>query len=313
VTIVIAHRGASGYLPEHTLSAVALAYGMGADFIEQDIVLSKDDIPVVLHDIHLDQVTDVAKVFPGRSRADGRWYARDFALEELKLLKVHERGYADNSGPIFPQRFPYQQGYFQIPTLQEEIDIIQGLNHSTGGNVGIYTEIKKPAWHRKEGADVALHTLNVLHQNNYKTDLDNIYLQCFDSQELKRIKYELKSELPLIQLIGKNSWGESADDFDQMVTKNGCKDIAKYAIGIGPTMDFLYTLSVLNNSVSPTNLMQLAKNHNLLVHPFTFRLDGIPLAFKNYEEMVIWFVSELRVDGLFTDFVDKTNSILKKI
>lgn len=312
MTIVIAHRGASGYLPEHTLSAAALAYGMGADFIEQDIVLSKDDIPIVLHDIHLDQVTDVANVFPDRRRGDGRWYARDFELKELKQLCVHERGYPNGSGPIFTQRFPYTRGRFQIPTLQEEIDIIQGLNHSTGGNVGIYTEIKKPAWHNKEGADVTLRTINVLHQNNYKTDLDNIYLQCFDSQELKRIKYELKSELPLIQLIGKNSWDESVDDFDRMVTKKGCKDIAKYAVGIGPAMDLLYTISVLNNSVSPTNLMRLARNHDLLVHPFTFRLDGIPLAFKSYEEMVIWFVNELKVDGLFTDFVDKTISILKK-
>jgi len=144
VTIVIAHRGASGYLPEHTLSAAALAYGMGADFIEQDIVLSKDDCPIVLHDIHLDQVTNVAEIFPQRNRDDGHWYVRDFELLELKQLEVHERANSDGSGPVFPQRFPYQRGHFQIPTLQEEIDLIQGLNHSTGRKVGIYTEIKKP-------------------------------------------------------------------------------------------------------------------------------------------------------------------------
>ncbi|MDA9109190.1 glycerophosphodiester phosphodiesterase [Woeseiaceae bacterium] len=310
MTIVIAHRGASGYLPEHTLSAAALAYGMGADFIEQDIVLSKDDCPIVLHDIHLDQVTNVAEIFPQRNRDDGHWYVRDFELLELKQLEVHERANSDGSGPVFPQRFPYQRGHFQIPTLQEEIDLIQGLNHSTGRKVGIYTEIKKPDWHNKEGAEITLHTLNVLKQNNYEVESDNIFLQCFDSMELKRIKNDFKSKLPLIQLIGKNSWNESPDDFRKMSTNLGCKDIAQYAVGIGPTMDLFYTASIVNNSVSSTNLMQFAKNHNLLVHPFTFRSDGVPLAFGSYAEMVNWFVSDLKVDGLFTDFVDQTISLI---
>jgi len=311
VTIVIAHRGASGYLPEHTLSAAALAYGLGADFIEQDIVLSKDDIPIVLHDIHLDQVTDVGNVFPDRSRGDGRWYARDFELKELKQLCVHERGYPDGSGPIFTQRFPYTRGHFQIPTLQEEIDLIQGLNQSTGKNVGIYTEIKKPDWHNKEGAEITFRTLDILRKNNYHTESDNIFLQCFDSMELKRIKNVFKSKLPLIQLIGKNSWNESPNDFEQMVTEKGCRDIAQYAVGIGPAMDLLYTTSVLNNSITSSGLMRFAKNNNLLVHPFTFRADSLPLSFQNYEEMVQWFVGELNVDGLFTDFVDQTIALIK--
>ena len=89
--LVIAHRGASGYLPEHTLAAVSLAYGMGAHFIEQDVVLTNDDQPVVLHDIHLDAVTDVAERFPNRSRRDGRYYALDFTLAEIRTLRVNER------------------------------------------------------------------------------------------------------------------------------------------------------------------------------------------------------------------------------
>jgi glycerophosphoryl diester phosphodiesterase len=88
---VIAHRGASGYLPEHTLEAVTLAHAQGAEHIEQDLVLSRDDVPVVLHDIHLDSVTDVAAKFPSRKREDGRWYALDFTLAELKQLRVTER------------------------------------------------------------------------------------------------------------------------------------------------------------------------------------------------------------------------------
>ena len=89
--LVIAHRGASGYLPEHTLPAIAMAHAMGADYLEQDVVLSKDDVPIVLHDIHIDTVTDVARRFPDRKRADGRYYAIDFTVAELKQLPASER------------------------------------------------------------------------------------------------------------------------------------------------------------------------------------------------------------------------------
>ncbi|WP_416374910.1 glycerophosphodiester phosphodiesterase family protein, partial [Methanothrix soehngenii] len=89
--LVIAHRGASGYLPEHTLEAYALAYGMGADYVEPDLVLTKDGVFICLHDIHLESTTNVEEVFPDRAREDGRWYAADFTLSEIKQLKVHER------------------------------------------------------------------------------------------------------------------------------------------------------------------------------------------------------------------------------
>ena len=119
--IVIAHRGASGYLPEHTLPAKALAYGLGADFLEQDIVLTKDDVPVVLHDIYLDTVTDVARRFAGRQRADGRYYALDLTLAELKQLRVTERFNAKTGKPVYPQRFPAEQSEFHLATLEEEL------------------------------------------------------------------------------------------------------------------------------------------------------------------------------------------------
>ncbi len=150
---VIAHRGASGYLPEHTLPAKALAYGLGADFLEQDVVLTKDRHPIVLHDIHLDTVTDVADRFPERARADGRYYALDFTLAEIKTLAVHERWDHKNRQPVFAGRFP-SENRLSVPTLAEEIELVQGLNTSTGRDVGIYPEIKKPAWHREQGYDI---------------------------------------------------------------------------------------------------------------------------------------------------------------
>ncbi|MEP2651240.1 MAG: glycerophosphodiester phosphodiesterase family protein, partial [Paraglaciecola sp.] len=123
--IVIAHRGASGYLPEHTLESVTLAYAQGAHYIEQDLVATKDAKLIVLHDIHLETVTDVQKKFPNRKRQDGRFYALDFTLAELKTLIVHER--RDEKGDlVFKDRY---QGVanFQIATFEEQIELIQQL------------------------------------------------------------------------------------------------------------------------------------------------------------------------------------------
>src|SRR6266478_3317261 len=153
--IIIAHRGASGYLPEHTLEAKAVAHAMGADFLEQDLVLSMDGVPVVMHDIHVDTVTDVARRFPDRKRADGRYYAIDFTLAELKSLHITERFNPKTGRAVYEGRFPLWQSTFAIPTLEEELQLIQGLNRSTGRNVGIYPEIKSPSWHReKEHQDI---------------------------------------------------------------------------------------------------------------------------------------------------------------
>ena len=164
---VIAHRGASGYLPEHTLAAKALAHGMGADFIEQDVVLTADDEAIVLHDIHLDTVTNVASQFPDRARPDGYFYAIDFSLEEIRRLKVHERVSRETRQAVYPQRFPDRHSIFRVPTLAEEIQLIQGLNKSTGRCAGIFPEIKSPAWHQSEGKDISRIVLEILARHGY--------------------------------------------------------------------------------------------------------------------------------------------------
>ncbi|MDU2481093.1 MAG: glycerophosphodiester phosphodiesterase, partial [Klebsiella sp.] len=151
--MVIAHRGASGYLPEHTLPAKAMAYAQGADYLEQDLVMTKDDRLVVLHDHYLDRVTDVAQRFPQRARKDGRFYAIDFTLAEIKSLKFTE-GFEPKNGKnvqTYPGRFPMGKSDFRIHTFEEEIEFVQGLNHSTGKNIGIYPEIKAPWFHHQEG------------------------------------------------------------------------------------------------------------------------------------------------------------------
>ena len=155
--IVIAHRGASGYLPEHTLAAKAMAYALGAHYIEQDVVMTKDDVLIVLHDITLDRTTDVSEKFSNRSRDNGRYYAIDFTLEEIRSLSATEgfRLRGDERVQGYQNRFPMNSSSFSISTLEEEIQLIQGLNKSTGKDIGIYPEIKQPKFHRDEGKDIS--------------------------------------------------------------------------------------------------------------------------------------------------------------
>lgn len=299
--IVIAHRGASGYLPEHTLPAKALAYAMGADYLEQDVVATRDDELVVLHDIHIDRVSNVAAAFPRRARPDGRYYVRDFTLAELKTLKVYERMDADGE-PVYPERFPGRSGSFRIHTLGEEIDLVQGLNASAGRQAGIYPEIKRPAWHRSEGIDIAPIMLDVLDGYGYRDATDPVFLQCFDDQEVVRLRTELDTRLRLIQLVGDNSWGESETDYDALRSDAGLEAVAEVADGIGPWLEQLYELRA--GAPVSTGLTEKAQALGLEVHPYTFRLDSLPPGFTSFDGLLTFVLETLEVDGLFTDFPD---------
>ena len=295
--IVIAHRGASGYLPEHTLEAKAMAHAMNADFIEQDLVLSKDDIPIVIHDIYLDNVTDVATKFLDRKRNDNRYYVIDFTFDELKTLRVTERFNPKTGEQSYPNRFPKNKGNFKLHSLQEEIELIQGLNKSTSKNIGIYPEIKEPEFHRKEGKKVTEIVLKVLSDYGYKTKKDHCILQCFDAKELERIRKELQSELFLIQLI------EFPEETKQL------EHFATYADGIGP-----YYKQILSEKVNGkfifTSLVSDAHQLGLKVHPYTFRADSLD-EFSSFEEMMQTLLIDANIDGCFTDFPDLVVDFLK--
>ena len=302
--LVIAHRGASGYLPEHTLAAKTLAHEMGADYLEQDVVASLDDELVVLHDIFLDRVSDVASRFEGRERNDGRFYVRDFSLEELRSLHIWERMNIDGS-PIFPGRYPPRTGEFNIHTLAEEIELTQRLNQESGKQVGIYPEIKRPAWHRQEGVDIAPRLLGTLADYGYKTKEDRVFIQCFDDAEIHRLRHDLNCPFRLVQLIGDNSWLEATTDYDSLRSANGIRRIAESADAIGPDISHLYELQKTEGVPVSTGLAGLAHDNGLLVHPYTFRADDIPPGFASFEELVRYFVADIGVDGLFTDFPDR--------
>lgn len=304
MALVIAHRGASGYLPEHTLAAKALAHDMGADYLEQDVVASRDDELVVLHDIHLDRVTDVADRFPDRARDDGRFYVRDFDLAELRQLQVWERMGPDGA-PVYPGRYPPRSGEFRIATLAEELSFIRSLNVKTGRQAGIYPELKRPAWHREEGIDIAPILLEVLHSHGYEQREDPVFVQCFDFEETIRLREELGCPFNLIQLIGENGWGEAPTDFDTLRTPGGLADVARVADGIGPWLEQAYMLEPVNGVPVASGLVCAAHERGLSVHPYTFRVDDLPQGFASFRELVRFFVSDLGVEGLFTDFPDR--------
>ena len=296
--IVIAHRGASAYLPEHTLEAKAMAHAMNVDFIEQDVVLSKDDIPIVIHDIYLDDVTNVAKKFPNRKRKDNRFYVIDFTFNELQTLQISERFNPKTGEQVYKSRFPKGKGNFKIHSLQQEIELIQGLNKSTGKNIGIYPEIKEPAFHKKEGKKLTEIVLKVISNYGYKTKKDNCILQCFDSKELERIRMELKSELFLVQLM------EFPEETNQL------EHFASYADGIGPWYKQILDKKV-HNSFTFTSLVSAAHELNLKVHPYTFRADALD-EFSSFEEMMQTLLIEANADGAFTDFPDLVVDFLRK-
>ena len=288
--IVIAHRGASGYLPEHTLEAKAMAHAMNPHFIEQDLVLSKDDVPVVIHDIYLDDVTDVAIKFPDRKRNDNRFYVIDFLFDEILTLRVTERFNPETGEQFYPNRFPKGKGNFKLHSFKDEIELIQGLNKSTKKNIGIYPEIKEPEFHKKEGKDLTGIVLKTLADYGYKTKKDNCILQCFDADELERIRKDLKSELFLVQLI---EFSEEAKQLEYF---------ASYADGVGPWYKQILDKKV-NDKWQFTALVKDAHKLGLKVHPYTFRADALD-EFATFKEMMQTLIIEANVDGAFTDFPD---------
>jgi glycerophosphoryl diester phosphodiesterase len=316
--VVIAHRGASGYLPEHTLPAVAFAHAAGADYIEQDVVLSKDGVPLVLHDIEIDTVTDVAVRFPGRHRANGHYYAIDFTLAEIKQLRASERFEPKTGKPVFPGRFPLGQSAFTIPTLEEELQLVQGLNRSTGREAGIYPEIKAPAWHRRQGHDISAIVLEVLARYGYRTKADRFFLQCFDVVEIRRLRDELGFQGKLVQLIGRYGGGESAapgadatQDNAPLLTSEGLAALAKHADGIGPSLTHLVTTGS-DGTARPTDVVRRAHAAGLVVHPYTFRTDALPKFAPDATSLLELLCAKLEVDGLFADQPDVVVAFLKK-
>lgn len=285
--VVIAHRGASGYLPEHTLESYAFAYAAGADYIEQDLALTKDGRLVCMHDICLELTTDVEEQYPDRKREDGRWYVIDFTLDEIKGLHVHER---------LPRRFPVKKSDFEVPTFEEAIELVQGLNASTHRNVGIYPEMKEPGWHTKEGQPIEEPCAAVLRAYGYTDQNARVFVQCFEEGPLRKMRTEIGLDVPQIYLFGNDK------SQDHLATPEGLAKIKEFAEGIGPDKARIE---------ADPELVERAHAAGLLVHPYTLRADMRPRKYPTPEDEARQFFFTYKVDGMFTDFADIAVAVIR--
>jgi len=312
--IVVAHRGASGYLPEHTLEAKAMAYAMGADYIEQDVVMTKDDQLIVIHDITLDRTTDVAEKFPGRARADGKHYAIDFTLAEIRQLAVSEGARIVNGERVqgYAARFPMRTSSFRIATLAEELELIQGMNKSTGRDIGIYPEIKSPEFHLAEGKDLGRALVAELKAYGYTSKAQKVFLQTFSWEEVKRLRDEILPEagidLKLVMLVG------DEEEYQWMFNESGMQEVGRYADGFGPEKSLLIASDSTPGNLKISNLVELAHASGMQVHPYTFRADEGQVAkwAGSFEAMLEAFFFEAEIDGAFTDFPDRAVEFLRE-
>lgn len=267
---------------------------MGADFLEQDVIATRDGELVVLHDLYLDAVSDVREKYAGRARADDRFYCVDFDLAELRALRFHERVDPVTGQARYPTRFPPQVGCCGVTTLAEEIAFVEALNRSTGRDVGIYPEIKNPEWHLEQGFDLGTAVVEMLARADYIGRGKRIFLQCFDPATLRAARERAGAGLPMIQLVS------STMDAD----RDNLREIADYADGIGPSLKHVYQGRDAAGEPVLSGLVDEAHALGLVVHPYTHRADELPTGISASDELLELLVDRLAVDGIFTDFTD---------
>ena len=321
--IVIGHRGASGYLPEHTLASYALAVFQGADFIEPDLVMTKDGHLIARHEPILDETTDVSVHPEFASRRvtkviDGvtvtAWWAEDFTLAEIKQLKARERI------PTVRPGNTRVNDQIEVPTLQEVIDLAAGLEKVVGRKIGIYPETKHPTYFRNLGFAMEETLVSILRKNGYEGKRNQVFIQSFEVRNLKRLSH--MTNIPLIQLFG----GASSQPYDevaaggtltygQMATAAGLAHISTYAKGVGPSKG--YVIPVVGGILSPANITTFVTDAHavgLAVHPYTYRVENqfLPLNLRigtdpngrgDLQGELKMFL-DAGIDGFFTDNTD---------
>jgi glycerophosphoryl diester phosphodiesterase len=304
--LIIAHRAACGYLPEQTLEGTALAFAMGADCVEFDSLLTRDNHAIVFHDHYLDAMTDVAGLFHGRARADGRHYAVDFTLDEIRQLSLGARIDLATGKKVYPDRFPDSPSLrFRIPTLEEELALIRGLNASMGRSVGVYLEPKGPAYHRREGKAVEDVVLDVFRKFGYTTRDSGCYIQSFEPDSIRYMRDTLKCDLTMVQLLGDSSWEETPGvDYAALMTPEGLDGIARYADLVGVWTNHLAVDGGKGRPPRITKLTEWAHERGMQIIPYTLRADALPSYANTFDDLLELFLVTIGVDGIFTDFPD---------
>ncbi|ODT63674.1 MAG: glycerophosphodiester phosphodiesterase [Phenylobacterium sp. SCN 69-14] len=302
--IVIAHRGASGERPEHTPMAYRLAVDQGADFIEPDLVVTRDGHLVVRHENEIGGTTDVAarpefaarrqvKVIDGE-KLEG-WFAEDFALAELKTLRARER-----MPGLRPASAAFD-GREAIPTFQEVIDLAKAESRRLGRPVGIYPEMKHPTYMASLGLPLEPRLADALKAGGLDSRTAPVFVQCFEPEPLKA--FSQLSKARRIQLVGQ--------DRPQMVSAEGLKAVAAYADGVGP--DWPLVVPTRDGRLNPPSaLVADAHAAGLAVHPWTVRAENryLPATLRKGDDpaahgdvqAVFKALYAAGVDGVFTDF-----------
>ncbi len=315
---VIGHRGSSGTRPEHTLASYEQAIQACADFIEPDVVPTKDGVLVARHENEIGGTTDVAgrpefadrkttKVIDGTTITG--WFTEDFTLAELKTLRAVER-----LPQVRPQNTAFN-GLYTIPTLDEVLDLARHSRTCHGRQVGVYPETKHPTYFDSIGLSPEEPLLDTLGANGYDDADDPVFIQSFETTNLKQL-YE-QTDLPLVQLLdctGAPYDLKSAGDpttYADLATRQGLRGIARYADGIGPCKNLLIPRDAQGRLLQPTPVIGNAHRSHLVVHPFTFRAENqfLPLQFRSSTDPNALgdLEGELRaflragIDGFFTD------------
>jgi glycerophosphoryl diester phosphodiesterase len=342
--LVIGHRGASGYLPEHTLAAYELAIIGGADFIEPDLVSTKDGVLIARHEVDITGTTDVAShpEFANRQKTktiDGitttGWFADDFTLAEIKTLRAIQR-LANR-----PQQF---NGLYKVPTLVEVIDLAERWSKHTGRTIGVYPETKHPTYHRSVGLDLEEPLVDVLDRFGLNRRSSPVFIQSFEVGNLRKLNR--MTRVRLVQLIDANDvrldgtidsdgygpWDFKASGdprtYADLVTPAGLAEIATYADGVGPWKRYIVGARGVDanhdgaaddvngdgavndadrTTTEPTDLIENAHAAGLIVHTWTFRNESQIYLAANYGGNAVNEYLEfycLGVDGLFSDFPD---------
>ena len=328
--IVIGHRGASGYLPEHTLAAYRLAMEAGADFIEPDLVSTRDGVLIARHEVNISETTDVSErpEFAARKTTktiDGAveegWFADDFTLAEIRTL------YAKQRLPFRSQAYDRQ---FRVPTFDEAVALAQREGQRLHRTIGVYPETKHPSYHRSVHLALEDKLLAVLAKHGWNSRQAPVFIQSFEVGNLKDLRR--KTRVRLVQLIDcaniapdgriaprqPYDWTLAGDprSSDYLVSKPGLAEIARYADGIGPWKRYLVSLKggdakgagtdAEKSVLPPSSLVADAHSVGLSVHAWTFRNEGRFLAtdyrgdpIEEYRQFY-----RLGVDGVFSDFPD---------
>ncbi|MFC0526548.1 glycerophosphodiester phosphodiesterase [Phytohabitans kaempferiae] len=318
---VIAHRGASGYRPEHTIEAYRLAIASGADYIEPDLVSTKDGVLVARHENEISGTTDVSTKPEFASRKatktiDGvsvtGWFTEDFTLAELKTLRAKER---------LPQVRPTNtvfDGRFEVPTFQEVIDLARTEGRKLGRTIGVYPETKHPTYFQNIGLPLEEPLVRVLKRNKLTGKKDPVIVQSFETANLRKLDKLI--DVKLAQLL--SSSGAPYDlvvagdprTYADLAKADGLKWISRYADGVGVEKNLVVPRDASGKLLAPTTLIRDAHRHGLIVHAWTFRAENqfLPADFRIgtdpnargdvYAEYALFF--RLGIDGVFSDHPD---------